>query len=347
MDIIATEKSDTPQRDAWFDNVKFVLIFLVVAGHMLEPLDYGPAYLLIYSFHIPLFVFVSGYFSRNFAKAGNERKLIERLVIPYIVFEVAYSVFDWWLFDRPKLTFSPFSPYWITWFLFSMVLWRASLPYVSRLRMALPISLLVGLAAGYSGSIGYFGSLSRTLVFMPFFLAGVVFKPRVLQDALRPPVRGAVFRILAVILLASAYAFFLTGDRDRLHQWFYGSFSYESMRIGGWLAAGYRLCEYAVACVLSASVLILVPSRKIPLLTASGRNTMYVFLLHGFVARLWLESKWFQQFDSISGKAMILGGALIITVILSSRAVRIVFHPLVEPRLDFLFKRGQDGPTKC
>jgi len=38
---------------------------------------------------------------------------------------------------------------------------------------------------------------------------------------------------------------------------------------------------------------------------------------------------------------------LIITLILSSRAVRIVFRPLVEPRLDFLFKRGQDGPTKC
>lgn len=342
MGNINKDTGSVGERDAWFDNIKFVLIFLVVAGHLLEPIGYGPGYLWIYSFHIPLFVFVSGYFSRNFTKSGNERKLIERLVIPYIIFEVAYSIFDWWLFDRAELTFSPFSPYWITWFLFSMILWKASLPYVSRMRFVLPISIVAGLMAGYSGSIGYFGSLSRTLVFMPFFLAGVIFKPNLLRDAMRPALRGAVMRVVAVGILTFAYVFFILSDRDRLYQWFYGSFSYETMRIGGWLAAGYRLCEYAIACVLSLSVLVLIPVRRIPVLTVAGRKTMYVFLLHGFIARIWLESKWYRQFDSIEGKALILVSALVITILLSTVGVRAIFRPIVEPRVNFLFKRESD-----
>ena len=56
------------ERDYFFDNLKAVLIFLVVLGHFLLPI-HGESVLvvvkrLIYVFHMPLFVFVSGYFAK-------------------------------------------------------------------------------------------------------------------------------------------------------------------------------------------------------------------------------------------------------------------------------------------
>ena len=66
---------ETKERDYFFDNLKAVLIFLVVLGHFLLPI-HGRNYLvvvkrLIYVFHMPLFVFVSGYFAKRIYRDGQ------------------------------------------------------------------------------------------------------------------------------------------------------------------------------------------------------------------------------------------------------------------------------------
>ena len=83
-------------RDPFFDNAKFVLITLVVIGHAYTSLRHHSefvktAYLLIYSFHMPLFILISGYFTKNYNKAGYLQKTIATVLIPYFIFEVIYS----------------------------------------------------------------------------------------------------------------------------------------------------------------------------------------------------------------------------------------------------------------
>ena len=63
------------ERDYFFDNLKAVLIFLVVLGQFLLPI-HGESVLvvvkrLIYVFHMSLFVFVSGYFAKKIYKNGQ------------------------------------------------------------------------------------------------------------------------------------------------------------------------------------------------------------------------------------------------------------------------------------
>lgn len=59
----------TRERDYFFDNLKAVLIYLVVLGHFLLPIRGANPLVevkrLIYVFHMPLFVFVSGYFAKK------------------------------------------------------------------------------------------------------------------------------------------------------------------------------------------------------------------------------------------------------------------------------------------
>ena len=51
------------ERDYQFDNIRLLLIFFVVFGHLLESFAIGSLlYRFIYSFHMPVFIFINGYF---------------------------------------------------------------------------------------------------------------------------------------------------------------------------------------------------------------------------------------------------------------------------------------------
>ena len=59
------------QREYFFDNAKFILIFLVVFGHFLrsfieESEIIYSLYKVIYTFHMPAFILISGFFAKGF-----------------------------------------------------------------------------------------------------------------------------------------------------------------------------------------------------------------------------------------------------------------------------------------
>ena len=57
------------KRYAYFYVLKFLLIFSVVFGHILENYIQNPffksIYMFIYTFHMPLFVFITGFFAKS------------------------------------------------------------------------------------------------------------------------------------------------------------------------------------------------------------------------------------------------------------------------------------------
>lgn len=58
------------QREYLFDNYKVLLILLVVIGHFIEPSNDQNPFLYelkwgIVAFHMPAFIFISGYFSKR------------------------------------------------------------------------------------------------------------------------------------------------------------------------------------------------------------------------------------------------------------------------------------------
>lgn len=66
------------QREAFYCNMKLLLIFMVVYGHLLEGImdNAKPLiqiYRIIYSVHMPLFLFLSGLFLKN--RAGCARQM--------------------------------------------------------------------------------------------------------------------------------------------------------------------------------------------------------------------------------------------------------------------------------
>ena len=67
-------------RDVTFDVLKGIAIILVIIGHC----DFGPFRAFIYSFHMPLFFFVTGYFLKKRPLRQEIYLSTKRLIIPYI-----------------------------------------------------------------------------------------------------------------------------------------------------------------------------------------------------------------------------------------------------------------------
>lgn len=134
------------ERDYFFDNLKAVLIFLVVLGHFLLPIrGDNPLVVvkrLIYVFHMPLFVFISGYFAKKIYKNGQYNfKKILYLLKAYVVFVVAiqtvYAIAGFEKFTEIDF----FSQSGAPWYLFAMIVWYLTIPLVRKCK-AVPVLLL-------------------------------------------------------------------------------------------------------------------------------------------------------------------------------------------------------------
>lgn len=106
------------KRDEFFDSLKFFLISLVILGHTLEISEKTRVvlalYNTIYSFHMPLFIFISGYFSRKYDDNSLFYRKILGLVETYLTFQLVFSIPSilsgniWTVIVRP---------WWVLWYL--------------------------------------------------------------------------------------------------------------------------------------------------------------------------------------------------------------------------------------
>jgi len=314
------------ERNYYFDNLKFILIFLVVLGHALEPfIDDSlilPVYTLIYAFHMPLFIFISGYFSKHIDSSAYATKIFKKLLIPYIIFETLYSLFDYWLTGDEQLTFTYFTPTWILWYLFSMIIWKVILPVVVKLKYILPISIVLAVVIGYASDAGYYASLSRSIVFFPFFLAGYFTQGHWL-DKLKTRSVKVVALIVAAVIGCGMYLFAPRMNVELL----YHSLPYRALGYSVWYAGIYRLASMLLAAILGLCIMAWVTKRRLPIVTSAGQHTMVVFLLHGFVIKYLIALDVPAMLDTTGSKLSLVLFALGLTLLLSSPIITAMVKP--------------------
>ena len=295
------------------DNLRLLLIFLVVLGHTLEQFD-GTVRLwllkIIYTFHMPAFLFLSGYFARF-----RPKKLVTRLAVPYLVFQTLYSLFGALVLYHTPVTVRMASPYWIMWYLMAMLIYTLLLPFLDALEhrwlLVLAVSVLTALLAGYDGSVGYELSLSRVLVFLPFFAGGYYGGKRALLTCLRAR-RDLRLPLTAAGLAGIALQLLYLRLRPLQMAFFYGAMSYASTDAGG-LLDRLALGLFAVGWILLLALYM--PALRIPLLTDMGRNTMPVYLLHGFAVYLTWKYGMF-RFSNAGNGLLAVAFALGLTLLL-------------------------------
>lgn len=283
------------QRDYRADNIRFLLIFLVVFAHLLEYISGDTAdtlYRLIYTFHMGVFVFLTGCFA-----SYKPRKILLSLVWPYFLFQTLYKVFYGYVIQEAEtvaLTYT--TPYWLLWYLMAVVFYYLLIPMLQQKELwgrllAFGTAVAASLLAGLDETVGYYLTLSRFLCYMPFFVAGYYAGH---GAQLRPKQVGrgakAVLLSLCVMFLILAESYVLGNPGVFRRNVLYGSYSYVKETYAWTDRALLQLIAFAWTGLL----FLVTPKRKLPVISVIGGNTMPVFLFHGFLIRLIGKWKIFQ-----------------------------------------------------
>lgn len=273
------------QRDHSLDNIRFLLIFSVVFGHLLEVCapfaGRWQIYKFIYTFHIPAFIFLFGYNVKY-----SPKKILYRWCIPYVIMQCAYIAFAKFIL-KANVTFRFTTPYWLLWYMVACIGYQLILPLLdtdSKPKQIITVlsAFAISLAVGYEKTIGYYMSLSRFFVFLPWFVLGYYSKKNDLLARLsvKPLIRfGVLFVSLAIIVVLAPYVSKISKGL------LYGSYPYAACKGTLWMRATVTMISLAVIAFLCIGIRPYL-NRKLTLLTYIGQHTWPIFLLHGFFVKM-------------------------------------------------------------
>ncbi len=326
-------------RIALFDNIKGLLIILVVVGHVAHPVhNDNPAisclFDVIYLFHMPLFVFVSGLFAKH---AKNERGGVNPNRILSFALLAALFQLALLLVNDADVTLESFLQFTSApWYLLAMAYWYAAAPLLARLgwRRGMALALALSYASGFVDLSDGLLAISRSLAFLPWFAAGLycpVERVVALKESRSLVVRAmlaAAVAVSAVVVLArvlDAHAY------DWFFQMAYGDNPYRALPLDllGKTVAG------VLALVLSVAVLRLVPSRSTWLATL-GRRTLGIYVGHRLI-RAWLtfRTPLYEQpvlLDPFVGTLMILALSAAVTVVCAAPVLTDALNRILRHR---------------
>ncbi|MDQ8195594.1 acyltransferase family protein [Coraliomargarita sp. SDUM461004] len=181
-------------RNQFVDGLKGVGILLVVVGHVLQAI-YGSAadalnntvYVAIYSFHMPLFALLSGYFAKKSFETHEYMELIFsrsfRLLIPFLVWAVIlYFLHKMLIGEYYKVVLAPLAAIkaiiypvhalWYLWVLLCLHVCAVLWSYSRWIFFAVAVFICLISAAG---DIDHYFGLRYVQWLFPFFIIGYWF----------------------------------------------------------------------------------------------------------------------------------------------------------------------------
>ena len=268
------------KRDLYWDSLKLILIFLVVYGHTIEHfLDSNfntSTYNFIYSFHMPLFIFISGMFS-HIRDRKHYIKGILKLLETYIVFQIIdVSILMILDHDFQWIKFI-FPPYGTLWYLISLICWRFLIYFTSGIltKHKKSFVLLTICTSILSGFIPINSSIiQRTLSFLPFFIMGYYSKNIDMKYYIRKchPVFSAT------ILLSIFILFLMWANGERLfflhcHSTYWAVNKFQTM-----INFVHRVLLLPVASIIG--ILIMSLTQTNTTLSKYGKKSLYIYMYH-------------------------------------------------------------------
>lgn len=255
-------------RSSYWDNIKGLLIVLTVFAHFLyQSTSAQPISQIvnaIYTFHMPAFVFVSGYFGKS--KRSQSFEGIIKLVFLFFIFNgIMGLIYGVTPIIEPKYSY---------WYLAAMIVWRLTARHIRKFKEIELILLTVSIFAGFYDSIDNSFAIARIISFYPYYMAGYLLTEEksaelTRQKSSKRAAVGAACLAAGAALIFISSVFFKFTENDLL------MCSYNAP-----LAAFGRCVLFIIGFVMIYALRNLSPDKKIPLLTMFGKNSLWIFLFH-------------------------------------------------------------------
>ncbi len=314
-------------------NMKAVLIFTVVLGHFLEtfPLNNIFASALdywIYTFHMPAFLFISGYLSKSFCQNSRVRaEKITYYLSYYLVFQIIFFLLI--CLTDPGKDFSLFNPNIGLWYLISLAAYYAIIPLAEKVPPYIVMGILVflGLMIGTEKEAGTLLTVSRTFVFAPFFFAGYYLPEKLLtklQNFRLHILTGILCGLVSVAIWGSIVMIY--SKHTLPMQVFYGKANYESMGFSDLKGISLRVIAWIISFLMVVSVLLLTTQKK-TFFSYLGERSLQIYLFHFPLIILFKKTDITDAFpiNNILHCIVLILGAIAFTFILSIKPLSYPF----------------------
>lgn len=268
-----------------FDNLKFLLIMFVVIGHFIdlyisERLVMKKIFIFIYSFHMPLFIFLTGLFQKKI----NSFKEIPMKKIFFYIFLIYFMKITIFLVSKHYnlgYTFSLLSGEEVYWYLGVAIIYLLITPFIDKIKFSylFIFSIIIGIFVGYDNTINDYLYLSRAIVFFPFYLLGYHYINN--KDFLLEICNKKILKFISIIIiiLFACICIFRLDDIYKYRMLFTGRnpYSYFTKFV---CTYKHRLFTYIVSFLLGFSFLCIAPNKKIKIISNMGKRTLQVYVLH-------------------------------------------------------------------
>lgn len=264
------------ERKKGFDVARGIGIFLIVWSHTMS--DGEPLRSFLFSFHVPLFFLISGYFFEG----GREKctrwlywiglyimlSILDVVVLLFfnpallnknVVINGVLGMDSQLIFNSPK------------WFLLCLIEMQILMELIVKLKVEFQIVIVIlSLLFGESVQSHWILGLNLIFVTLPFFYLGYLLKKKNMYEKVKKHKSSmlGVVSVTAMLLVA------FVGSQ------FNGMVSVQKMQYGNYIV--FLTCAL---CGSVAVVLIGIFLEKIELLSLLGQNTMPIFLLHYYLVR--------------------------------------------------------------
>jgi acyltransferase len=264
-------------RYYWLDIAKSIGIFLIVFGHLSISkftMDF------LWTFHVPLFFFISGFLFKPTAGDIFLNRLKSRLILPYIyiyllnVLLVVLIAFDFnfnSIIDRVLAMFwgSQGNPHFVNgalWFLPGLIIIELIYFFLIRKSIWFYLPLLSLSIFLYShGYLNLFLSIDLALLGLNYYIVGVLVRKFNIIDTIKTkPV--ALVLIFALSLLATLKF------ADWGNVWYGGTFYLTSLTGG----------ISGIIMIISLSLLLEPYLKSLSFITFISANTLFIFCFHKF-----------------------------------------------------------------
>lgn len=329
-------------RDSYFDNLKGILILLVVIGHFILPMDktrpVWSIFYIIYLFHMPMFAMVSGYFAKGMYRNGEfkmERFL--RILWLYILFKMAVHITEnlaaGTSFMKPiDFCFEGGSP----WYLLAMMWWYLSIPFACMFKpkVVMAVTFAISILSGYQISLGDDLAMCRTLAFAPFFYAGYYLTKDQVEKF-----RSAKWKWIFPVCAAILTVIFVLGNQQmfgQVRRFVYGmNYRDTNEALFAW-GGPIRIVHYVCTMIYIMAIMAVTTSKK-TLFTKIGQRTLPIYILHRLLRDMMEYWGFYLVFTSQYRRNVAF------VVVLAVIATFVIGNPWV----DAAFKKIQCVPDWC
>lgn len=326
-------KLPAKQRDPFFDTFKGLLMIFVVFAHYIgtgyvynapqQNVLFETLYSFCYQFHMPAFVFISGFFSKNIEKGRDTS--FEKLLLPYLVFNTLFTIMNG-EFSNPLL-----NPYSAMWYLWALFIWKQSLPLLSKVRFGVFFAVLFSLFCTFEPLGKTLKLVYNIIAYLPFFLLGFhSTKERIAKWRSVPKI---VSLLIVVGIFVGNYLIIDKGIFSYITMAYWSrDYDINTLTPSAFaINAGIELLRYVIGFVLMISVMNLCPSKCKPL-TYWGTKSLYIMILHIVPGLRALLASWNFVYDNTWLGLLYWIVCTLLTVILFGNKVT-----------EFLYNKFMDG----